>query len=86
MYPTPLTPSTLFSPDIPMNYFFWGYARVKGQIFRPKVCSVVELCAWVNSEAPSVTPLMLDNTWREIQYRLDVLPATNGSHIEMYST
>jgi hypothetical protein len=29
---------------------------------------------------------MLENTWREIQYRLDILRATNGAHIEVYWT
>jgi hypothetical protein len=27
---------------------------------------------------------MLENTWCEIEYRLDILRATNGAHIEMY--
>jgi hypothetical protein len=26
----------------------------------------------------------LENTWREIDYRLDVLRATKGAHIEVY--
>ena len=28
---------------------------------------------------------MLDNMWREIDYRLDVLRATKGTHVEVYS-
>ena len=27
---------------------------------------------------------MLQRTWQEIEYRLDVLRATNGAHIEVY--
>jgi len=27
---------------------------------------------------------MLENTWREIDYRLDVLRATKGAHVEVY--
>ena len=27
---------------------------------------------------------MLGNTWREIDYRLDVLRATKGAHVEVY--
>jgi hypothetical protein len=30
------------------------------------------------------TENMLENTWREIDYRLDVLRATKGAHIEVY--
>jgi hypothetical protein len=29
-------------------------------------------------------PNMLENTWGEIDYRLDVLRATKGAHIEVY--
>ena len=32
----------------------------------------------------TVTEEMLANTWREIEYCLDVLRATNGAHIEVY--
>jgi hypothetical protein len=31
----------------------------------------------------TVTPQMLENTWREIEYRLDILHATKGAHIEV---
>jgi len=27
---------------------------------------------------------MLENKWREIDYRLDVLRATKGAHVEVY--
>lgn len=27
---------------------------------------------------------MLDPTWRKVNYRLDVLHATNGGHVEVY--
>jgi hypothetical protein len=42
-------------------------------VFRPKVGSVVELHARINSAVSSVTPQMLKNTWREIEYCLNVL-------------
>ena len=32
----------------------------------------------------TVTEEMLANTWREVEYHLDVLRATNGAHIEVY--
>jgi hypothetical protein len=71
------------SPDItPLDFFFWGY--IKDQVFHPKVGSVVELHAGINSAVASVTPHMLKNTWCEIEYRLNILRATNGTHIEMY--
>jgi hypothetical protein len=45
---------------------------------------VVQLLARINSAVASVTPQMLENTWREIQYLLDILRATNSAHIEVY--
>jgi hypothetical protein len=65
-----------------LDFIFWGY--VKDQEFRPKVGSVVELRARINNAVASVTPQMLENTWREIEYRLGILQATNGAHIEKY--
>jgi hypothetical protein len=32
----------------------------------------------------SVTPDMSDRTWQEITYRLDIIRATSGSHVEVY--
>jgi hypothetical protein len=31
-----------------------------------------------------ITEDMLENTWSEIYYRLDVLRATKGAHVEVY--
>jgi len=33
---------------------------------------------------PTITEDMLENTWREIDCRLDVLRATKGAHVEVY--
>ena len=38
---------------------------------------IIEVLGTVNEE-------MLENTWREIEYRLDILRATNGAHVEVY--
>jgi hypothetical protein len=32
----------------------------------------------------AITEDMLENTWRKIDYRLDVLRATKGAHVEVY--
>jgi hypothetical protein len=31
----------------------------------------------------AVTPQMLKNTWREIEYRLDILRGKKGAHVEV---
>jgi hypothetical protein len=51
-----------------------------------KVGSVVELHVQINNAAVSMTLQMLENTWHEIEYCLDILRATNGAHIEVYWT
>jgi hypothetical protein len=31
-----------------------------------------------------ITPLMLINTWQELEYRLDICRDTTGAHFEVY--
>jgi len=38
----------------------------------------------ITDDFVTVTEDMLENTWREIDYRLDVLRATKGAHVEVY--
>jgi hypothetical protein len=45
--------------------------------------SLDELKLRIVSAIETVTPQMLENTWREIEYRLDILLATKGAHIEV---
>jgi hypothetical protein len=61
----------------PTGYFLLGLCDTP-------VDSLVELRALINSAVASVTPLMLENTRHEIEYRLDILQATNSAHIEKY--
>ena len=37
-----------------------------------------------NRPFATITEDMLQNTWTEIDYRLDVLRATKGAHVEVY--
>jgi muramidase (phage lysozyme) len=63
-------------------FYFLSY--VKDWAFRPRICSVVGRLARINNAVASVTLQMLGNTWREIEYRLDILRDTNGAHVERY--
>jgi hypothetical protein len=42
------------------------------------------LKARIRGALAAVTEAMLEKTWREIEYTLDVLRATNGAHVEVY--
>jgi len=70
-----LTPWPPQPPDItPLDFFSWGY--VKDKVFSTPVTDVTNLKARITDTFATITEDMLENTWREIDYRLDVLRAT----------
>jgi hypothetical protein len=42
------------------------------------------LKARIRDALAAVAEEMLEKTWRNIEYRLDVLRATNGAYVEVY--
>ena len=77
------TPWPSRSPDItPLDFFLWRY--VKDKVFSTPVPDITDLKARITDAFATVTEEMLENTWREIDYRLDVLRATKGAHVEVY--
>jgi len=71
------------SPDIThLDFFLLGY--VKDRVFSTPVPDITNLKARITDAFATITEDMLENTWREIGYRLDVLRATNGAHVEVY--
>jgi len=78
--PTPWPPQ---SPDItPLDFFLWGY--VKDKVFSTPIPEITNLKARITDAFATITEDMLENTWREIDYRLDVLRATKGVHVKVY--
>ena len=78
--PTPWPPR---SPDITtLDFFLWGY--VKDKLFSTPVPDITNLKARITDAFVTITEDILENTWREIDYRLDVLRATKGAHVEVY--
>jgi hypothetical protein len=47
------------------------------------VTSLDELKLRIVAAIETVTPQMLENTWREIEYHLDILRATKGANVEV---
>ena len=71
------------SPDItPLDFFLWGY--VKDIVYQTKVRDMTDLKQRISNAIATIDEAMLQRTWQEIEYRLDVLRATNGAHIEIY--
>ena len=52
-------------------------------MFSTPVPDITNLKARIADASATITEEMLENTWREIDYRLDVLRATKGAHDEM---
>ena len=71
------------SPDItPLTSFYGGMLRTK--VFSTPVPDITNLMARITDAFATITEDMLGNTWRETEYRLDVLRATKGAHVEVY--
>ena len=70
------------SPVTPLDFFLWGY--VKDKVFSTPVPDITNLKARITDAFAAITEYMLENTWRATDYRLDVLRATKGAHVEVY--
>ena len=66
----------------PLDFILWGY--VKDKVFPTPVPDITNLKARVTDAFATITEDMLEKTWREIDYQLDVLHATKGEHVEVY--
>ena len=71
------------SPDItPFDSFLWGY--VKEIAYRIKVRDINGLQYRIIEAIDTVTVNMLARKWQEIEYRLDIVCATDDAHVEVY--
>jgi len=81
--PTPWPPqSPNINPPLPRDYFLLGY--VKDKLFSTPVSDIRNLKARITDAFATIAEDMLENTWRETDYRLDILHATKGAHVEVY--
>ena len=63
----------------PLDFFLWGY--VKDKVFST---DITNWKARITDAFATIAEDMLENTWREIDYRLDILRATKAAHVEVY--
>ena len=66
----------------PLDFFLWGY--VKDIVYRTKIRGVSDLQQRLIKALDTVTVDMLARTCLKIEYRLDILRATDGAHVEVY--
>ena len=57
---------------------------VKDIVYRTKSETLCDLQQRIIEALDAVTVDMLARTWLEIEYRLDILRATDGAHVEVY--
>ncbi|GFS63633.1 uncharacterized protein TNCV_1961891 [Trichonephila clavipes] len=70
------------SPDLtPLEFFLWGY--VKDNVYGIQVNSLEELKQNIQTAVSTVDVSMLKLSWMELEYRLDIVRATKGSHVEI---
>jgi len=75
------------SPDLSLSlslldFFLWGY--IKNIVHAEKIRNIQHPQDRITSAIETVTRDMIQKTWQETEFRLDVSRATNGTHIEMY--
>jgi hypothetical protein len=71
------------SPDlIPLDFFLWCY--VKNIVYQVKISDLQHLKARIRNTVATVTRNMLQTTWNEVEYSLDISHATKGAHVEIY--
>ena len=61
-----------------------GHNALKDAVYRRKVRDLADLRQRIVEAVELTTPHMLINTWKELEYRLDICRATTGAHIEVY--
>jgi hypothetical protein len=52
-------------------------------VYKTPVNYIHELKLRIVASTETVTPQMLENTWRETEYRLDILRTTKVAHVEV---
>jgi hypothetical protein len=64
------------------TFFLWGYDKDK--VYSTPVPDTGTFKARIWDALAAVTKEIVEKTWREIKYRLDVLWATNRAYVEVY--
>jgi hypothetical protein len=57
---------------------------VKNIVYQVKINDLQQLKARIRDAVATVTPNMLQATWNEVEYRLDICYATKEAHSEIY--
>jgi hypothetical protein len=79
----PIAWSPRLSDLTPPDLFLWGY--VKNNVYQVKNDDLEHLKAHsIGDAVATVAPNMLQATWNEVEYHVDICCATKEAHIEIY--
>ena len=70
--------------QISLHLIFSRGGYIKNIVYAEKIRNIQHLQERITSAIEIVTRDMIQKTWQEIEFRLDVSRATNVAHIEMY--
>jgi hypothetical protein len=76
------TVATSFARHNPAGFFLSGY--VKDLVYRTQVPNNEEMKRRIAGAIATINAEILQRTWREIEYRIDVLCSTKSAHVEVY--
>ena len=65
-------------------WFFSCGGYIKNIVYAEKIRNIQHLQERITSAIETVTRDMIQKTWQEMEFSLDVSRATNGAYIEMY--
>jgi hypothetical protein len=71
------------SPDVTLLDFFLR-TYVKNTVYQVEINDLQHLKARIRNAEATVTPNMLQETWNEVEYRLDICRTTKGAHTDIY--
>ena len=68
----------------PLNTFLW--VCTKERVHRTPVCDIITLQSRIIRVLATVNEEILENTWRKIEYRLDIQSnnSTKGAYVEVH--
>jgi len=66
----------------PLEFFAWWF--IKDVVCRRKVQDLADLRQGIIETVGLITAHMLQSTWQELEYPLDICRATTCAHIEVY--
>ena len=73
-------------PNTTLFFYVGEGGFVKVPVYWTQICDLADLQQRIYAVVNNITQQMFRNTWVEVEYRLDISRATNGSHVEVNGT